>query len=121
MFMRKLFFLLLVLPLAFLTNATKSDLPKNGNTHIIKGAKTQVFKTGKTLVRKSLLHAGKKTITDVSFFDYCLTYEWMWCDTHLSTISYCGPYSWQDAYNWQASAYDSNVFFLDQTCHVAPN
>ncbi|HWC52500.1 MAG TPA: hypothetical protein VG676_02865 [Chitinophagaceae bacterium] len=60
--MRKLFFLLLVLPLAFLTNATKSDLPKNGNTHIIKGAKTQVFKTGKTLVRKSLLHAGRKTI-----------------------------------------------------------
>jgi hypothetical protein len=117
MFMRKLFFLLLVLPLAFLTNATKSDLPKNGNTHIIKGAKTQVFKTGKTLVRKSLLHAGRKTIRAVSFFDYCLTYEWQDCDPQIIyPVPVCSPYSWQDAYNAEANLYSGNVAYLAH-CH----
>lgn len=114
--MRKLFFLLFFLPLAFLTNATKSDLPKNCNTHIIKDAKAQTFKARKTLVRESLLHAGRKTIKPGFFFDYCVTYEWMWCETHLSSYTYCSPYSWQDAYNWMADQYDTNVFFLAH-CH----
>ena len=100
----------------FLSNATKNDLPKNGNIHILENSKTQGFKTGKTLVSKDLLHAGRKTIKAVSLFDYCVTYEWMWCDTHLSPISYCSQYSWQDAYNWMATSYDTNVFFLAH-CH----
>ncbi|MCC7402271.1 MAG: hypothetical protein IT214_12390 [Chitinophagaceae bacterium] len=117
--MKKTFSLLFVLPLAFMTNATKNDLPKNGNTHIIKDAKAQVFKAGKPFAKKSLSSAEKKTIKSGFFFDYCLTYEWMWCDNHLSQITHCST-SWQEVYNWMSSAYDTNVFFLEQTCNV-PN
>lgn len=104
------------MPFPFLGNATKNDVPKNGKAHISKSTKAQAFKTDKSQVRKNVLLLRKKVFKVVSTYDYCVTYEWMWCDASLSTYSICSQYSLEQAYNWMADAYDTNVFFLAH-CH----
>ncbi len=106
------------MPLAFLTNANKNNLPKNSNSHIIKDTKSQVFKVSRIHPKKNLSLAGKKTIKGRLFFDYCVTYEWQDCNPSIIyPVPYCSPYSEIDALNWMANMYSGNVAYLTHYCH----
>lgn len=110
--MKKAFSLLLVLSLAFLSNATKKDLPKKGNTHIMKSAKTHTINMQKPFVGKTLLHTGRKTIKSGFFFDYCITYEWQSCGlSNPVPLSRCYA-RLEDAYSWSLFMYNLNVDYL---------
>lgn len=112
--MKKLLFIVFILPLGFLGNATKSDLPKKDKIHIVKNAKTQALKTGKTHVRKNLLLAGRKISKASSFFDYCITYEWQGCGlSNPVPLSSCYA-RLEDAYSWSLFMYNLNVDYLSQ-------
>ena len=49
------------------------------------------------------------------FFDYCVTYEWTDCSGSNDPITYCSPFSQQDAYNWMSSMWHGNQAYL-QLC-----
>jgi hypothetical protein len=50
-------------------------------------------------------------------FDYCVTYEWTDCSGSNDPITYCSPYSQQDAYNWMSNMWHTNQAYL-QLCYA---